>query len=178
MARLRSIEPSEAEGRAKELFSGPLKSMQINIFKGMVNSPAAVEAYLGMAGALAKASLSAAEREMIALAISEANQCAYCLAAHTAIGKGAGLSDASVLESRRGHLPADARADAIVKFALKVHEKRGFVSDGDLADFRSAGFGDGHIAEVVAVYAQTVFTNVFNHVNQTAVDFPAAPAIR
>jgi hypothetical protein len=51
------------------------------------------------------------------------------------------------------------------------------VSDADLASFRKAGYGDGHVAEVVACYALNVFTNYFNHVNDTAIDFPAAPAI-
>ena len=64
-----------------------------------------------------------------------------------------------------------------MKFTLAVHEKRGFVSEADLAAFRKAGYTDGHVAEVVACYALNVFTNTFNHVNDTAVDFPAAPVL-
>jgi len=177
MSRLKPIDPAQAKGRAKELFDGPLKGKHFNIFKSMANSPAAVEAYLGMSTALAKGSLTAAERELIALALSEANQCEYCIAAHTAIGKGAGLSDAATLAARRGHIESDPRQDALVKFALRLHEKRGWVSDEDLQTFRSAGFTDAHIAEVIAVYAHTLFTNYFNHVNSTPVDFPIPASI-
>jgi AhpD family alkylhydroperoxidase len=113
---------------------------------------------------------------LIALSVGQANNCGYCVAAHTAIGAGAGLSADQILAARRGSV-ADAKHDALVKFTLALHEKRGFVSDADLASFRKAGYGDGHVAEVVACYALNVFTNYFNHVNDTAIDFPAAPAI-
>lgn len=178
MPRLKPIEPAEAQGRAKELFEGPLKAAPLNIFKSMINSPAAVEAYLGMSAALAKGGLSEQEREEIALSISEANQCTYCVAAHSALGKKAGLTDTRVLAARRGHVEGDAKHDALVKFALKLHEKRGWLSDEDLQHFRAAGYTDAHAAEAIAVYAQTIFTNYFNHVNATAVDFPAATPLR
>ncbi|MSR64085.1 MAG: carboxymuconolactone decarboxylase family protein, partial [Planctomycetes bacterium] len=54
---------------------------------------------------------------------------------------------------------------------------RGLVSASDLAAVRAAGFGDDAIAEVVANVALNLFTNYFNHVAGTAVDFPAAPAL-
>lgn len=177
MPRLKVIDPAKAEGRAKELFDGPLKGKHLNIFKGMANAPAVLDAYLAFSGALAKGRLTAAERELIALAIAEANSCDYCRAAHTAIGKGAGLSDADTVAARRGALTSNPRQDALVKFALKLHEKKGSVSDRDLEDFRSAGFDDQYITEVVGNYALNVLTNYFNHVNDTAVDFPRPPAI-
>jgi alkylhydroperoxidase family enzyme len=67
--------------------------------------------------------------------------------------------------------------NALAKFSLAIHEKRGFVSDADVAAFKTAGYGEAHIAEVVANYALAVYTNYFNHVNLTAVDFPAASKI-
>lgn len=176
MPRLAPIDPTKATGRAKEIFEGPLKGKHFNIFKSMANSPAALDVYLGMAGALSKASLSDKEREVVQLAVGEANNCGYCLAAHTAIGKGAGLTELQTIEARRGTL-ADARLNALAKFALALHEKRGFVSDADVAAFHEAGFSPAHLAEVVATYALAVYTNYFNHVNQTPVDFPLAPKI-
>ncbi len=177
MPRLNVVDPAKAEGRAKELFDGPLKDKRLNIFKGMANAPAALDAYLAFSGALAKGRLKASERELIALAIAEANICDYCRAAHTAIGKGAGLTDAQTVAARRGAIADDPRQDALVKFALKLHEKRGTVSDQDLQDFRAAGFDDGHITEVIANYALNLYTNYFNHVNDTAVDFPSPPSL-
>ncbi len=176
MSRLPAVNPATATGRVKEVFEGPLKGKHFNIFKSMANSPAALDVYLGMAGALEKATLSAKEREVIQLAVGEANNCGYCVAAHTLIGKGAGLSEAQTVEARRGHL-ADAKLNALASFSLAIHEKKGHVSDADVSAFKAAGYGDGAVAEVVAVYALAVYTNYFNHVNATAVDFPAPPGI-
>lgn len=176
MPRLSVIEPTKATGRAKELFEGPLKGKSFNIFKGMANSPAALEFYTATSQALAGAGLSASEREVIQLAFAEANSCEYCTAAHSAIAKMVGLSEAQALEARRGTM-TDPRLNALAHFALAIHEKKGFVSDEDLSRFRAAGFTDGHVAEVVAVYAQAIFTNYFNHVNRTEVDFPPVPSI-
>lgn len=176
MARIAPIDPATATGRAREIFDGPLKGKHFNMFRSMAQEPAALQAYLGMAGALSHGCLSAKEREVVQLAIGEANGCAYCVAAHTAIGRGAGLSDEQMIAARRGSL-ADARLNALVRFATAIHEKKGHVSDADLAAFRGEGFGDAHIAQVVAEYGLAVFTNTFNHVAQPAVDFPAAPSV-
>jgi AhpD family alkylhydroperoxidase len=167
MGRLTTIDPAQATGKVKEIFEGPLKGKTFNLFKAMANSPAALEAYLGLSGK---------EREIIQLTIGEANNCGYCVAAHTAIGKGLGLSEAQTIEARRGKL-TDPKLNALTRFTLAVHEKKGFVSSEDLAAFKSAGYNDGHVAEVVAGYALAVYTNTFNHLNETAIDFPAPPKI-
>lgn len=176
MPRLQVIEPANAEGKAKELFDGPLKGKHINIFKGMANSGAALDAYVQLSGALASGKLSGAERETIALALAEANDCDYCRAAHTAIGKTVGLSEEQTVAARRGALD-DAKLNALATFARQLHERRGFVTDDELNAFRSAGYDDGHTAEVVANYALNTYTNYFNHVNDTAIDFPKVPAL-
>lgn len=176
MPRLKPVDPVTATGRVKEVFEGALRGKTFNIFKAMANSPAALDFYLAMNGALSKASLSATEREVIQLAIAKANGCDYCQAAHSAIGKGAGMSEELILDARRGR-PKDPKLAAVARFALALHEKKGFVTDEDVEAFRAAGYGDAALAEVVAVYAAAVFTNYFNHMNGTAVDFPAAPAL-
>jgi len=177
MTRLAIVDPASASGRAKEILDGPLKGKHFNIFKGMANSGAALDAYVSMSGALSRGLLTAAEREAIALAVAEANQCDYCLAAHTALAKAAGLAEARTLEARRGSIPGDPKLDALVKFAMRLHEKKGFVSDADLQTVRAAGYTDAHIVEIIANYALNIFTNYFNHVNRTAVDFPAPPLL-
>lgn len=173
MPRLAAVDPHNASGRVRELFDGPLHGKHFNIFKGLANSPAALDAYLAFSGALSKGSLTAAEREAVALAIGEANQCEYCVAAHSALAKGAGLPQAHALGARRGSIPDARKLDALVKFALRLHEKKGSVSDADLQTFKEAGYTDAHAVEVVANYALNIFTNYFNHLNQTAVDFPS-----
>lgn len=176
MARITPVDPAHASGRAKEIFEGPLKGKHFNIFKGMAVSPAMLDMYLGIGGAMKNASLSTKEQEVIQLAIAEAVQCDYCAAAHTAIGKSAGLTEQQTIEARRGHM-ADAKLNALAKFAIAVHEKRGYVSDADVAAFRAAGYGDQQMAEVVGSYTQMIFTSTFNHLNDTPVDFPAAPRL-
>lgn len=177
MARLNSVDPAAATGKAKEIFEGPLKGKAFNIYKAMANSPAALSAYLGLAGALKQASLSSKEQEIIQLVVGEANGCDYCVAAHTMLGQGAGLSEAQTKDARRGHVSGDAKLDALARFAATLHEKKGWVGDEDLKKIRDAGYNDGHIAEAVAVYALATFTNYFNHVNHSELDFPKAPAL-
>ena len=175
MARLPVVDPTHES--VKSIFEGPLKGKEINIFKGMANSPAVLNLYLSMAGAMEKFYLSAAEREVIQLVAAEANSCDYCTAAHTMIGKGAGLSEEQTVEARQGKITGDAKLNALAQFATALHEKKGFVSDEDLAAFKGAGFDDGAVVEAVAVYALATFTNYFNHANETAVDFPTPPAV-
>jgi AhpD family alkylhydroperoxidase len=172
MPRLPVIDPANPTVTStKAIFDGPLKGKHINIFKGLANSHAALEAYVSFSGALAHGLFSAQERELIALAVGEANNCGYCVAAHTVIGKGAGLNEQQTLDARRGS-PTDAKHKALTTFVLALHAKRGLVSDSDLAAFKAAGYTDGHVAESVANYALNIFTNYFNHTNDTTIDFP------
>lgn len=149
-----------------------------NMFRTIAHSPAALEGYLGLTGALAKGSLDAATRERIALAVAEFNGCNYCLAAHSYIGKNlAKLSDSEIEANRRGR-SSDARADAAVIFAVKVVSTRGQVSEADLAAVRAAGLTEADIIEIIAHVALNTLTNYVNEVAATAVDFPAANALK
>ncbi len=177
MPRLNVIEPEQASGKAKELLDGPLKEKQLNIFKAMLNSPAATQAYLKMGEALSNGALGAREREIVQLAVSQENGCNYCLAAHTMLGTNAGLSEQQTLGARKGSIQDDPKLDALAKFAKALHEKKGFVSDDDLKRFRDAGWDDAAIVETVANYAQATFSNYFNHVHESPVDLPEAPAL-
>jgi uncharacterized peroxidase-related enzyme len=176
MNRLGQVDPATVTGPVREIFDGPLKGKHFNIFKSMGHSHAALQMYLAMNGALAHSTLSPAEKEVIQLTVGEANNCQYCVAAHTAIGKMSGLSTEQTVEARRGAM-SDAKLNALARFALAIHETNGFVSDQDLAQFKAAGYTHAQVAEVVAVYALAIYTNTFNHVNDTVSDFPAAPRI-
>lgn len=50
---------------------------------------------------------------------------------------------------------------------------RGFVEDSDIEAVRAAGYGDGEIGEIIGAVALNIFTNYFNSVARTEVDFPA-----
>ena len=135
-----------------------------------------LRSYLQLSAAVGKGTLPARLREQIALAVAQANECDYCLAAHFAVGRMVGLTAEQIRDSRLG-TAVDPKADALIRFALKVVEARGAVGDDDLAAVRSAGFDDAAIAEVVANVALHVFTNYFNRLAETDLDFPAAPAL-
>jgi uncharacterized peroxidase-related enzyme len=178
MSRIHQIAPDSATGKAKELLDAVKGKLGLvpNITRAMANSPAVLEGYLGLSGALGKGSLSAKNREQIALAVGQANQCDYCLAAHSAIGKMVGLTSDQILDSRRG-TAIDPKSDAVIRFARKLVDERGRVSDADVAEVRAAGLDDGGIAEVVANVALNIFTNYFNHVAETDIDFPKVEPI-
>ena len=178
MSRIHQIAPDSATGKAKELLDAVKGKIGLvpNITRAMANSPAALEGYLGLSGALGKGSLSAKNREQIALAVGQANQCDYCLAGHSAIGKMVGLTPDQILDSRRG-TAIDPKSDAVIRFARKLVDERGRVSDADVAEVRAAGLDDGAIAEVVANVALNIFTNYFNHVAETDIDFPKVEPI-
>ncbi len=178
MSTFTLVTPETADGPAKELLVAVKAKMGRvpNMTRAMARAPAVLDAYLQMSGALAKGALAAKTREQIALTVGQANRCDYCLAAHSAIGKMVGLAPDQILAARQSHAD-DASTAALLRFAAAVVEKRGLVNAEDQAAVRSAGFGDDAIAEVVANVALNVFTNYFNHVAGTAVDFPAAPAL-
>ncbi|AVP96353.1 alkylhydroperoxidase [Ahniella affigens] len=143
-----------------------------NLFRLVSNSPAALEGYLGLSGALGKGSLSAPTRERIALAVAEINGCAYCLSAHTYLGRNlAKLDDAEIAANRSGS-SKDPKAAAAVAFAAKVTEQRGKVSADDVAAVKAAGYGDAEIVEIVQHVALNTWTNYINEVAKTEIDFP------
>jgi uncharacterized peroxidase-related enzyme len=145
-----------------------------NLFRLVANSPAALEGYLGLSGALAKGSLPAQTRERIALAVAQINGCDYCLSAHGELGrKLAKLSDAEIAANRHGG-SLDPQADAAVRFAAKVVRERGHVSDADLQAVRMAGYDDAQIVEIVQHVALNTWTNYVNEVAKTEIDFPVA----
>jgi uncharacterized peroxidase-related enzyme len=147
-----------------------------NLFRLVASSPAALEGYLGLSGALAKGELPAPTRERIALAVAEINGCDYCLSAHTHLGRTfAKLDDAEIAANRRG-TSGDAKADAAVRFAARVTRLRGHVSAEDFAAVRSAGYSDAQIVEIVQHVALNTWTNYINTVGQTEIDFPVVRA--
>ena len=143
-----------------------------NLFRLVSNSPAALEGYLGMSGALGKGALPAPTRERIALAVAEINGCSYCLSAHTYLGKNvAKLDDAEIAANRSG-ASNDPKADAAVRFAAKVTELRGHVSNEDVLAVKNAGYTDAQIVEIIQHVALNTWTNYINEVAKTEIDFP------
>jgi uncharacterized peroxidase-related enzyme len=173
MSRIPAINPSEATGKVKELLDAVQIKLGVtpNMARTMAQSLAVLEAYINFSNALGKGKLKAKVREQIALVSAEANQCGYCAAAHTAIGKMVGLNEDAILAAREASAE-DAKTDAALKFARAIVERRGAVSDADLEAVKNAGFSEGEIAEVIANVALNIFTNYFNETAKTEIDFP------
>lgn len=173
MARLTTIDPNTAQGKAKELLGAVKAKLGLtpNMMKTMAHAPSVLEGYLNFSGSLGHGELSGKLREQIAIVVAETNDCSYCLAAHTVIGKMVGLTPVELASSRRGD-SADAKTTAALRFAQRVVVTNGSVSDEDFRAIRAAGYSDGQIAEIIANVALNIFTNIFNKSLDVEVDFP------
>jgi uncharacterized peroxidase-related enzyme len=146
-----------------------------NMFRLFSSSPAALKGLTSLSGALTK-SLDVKTRERIALAVAQVNGCDYCLSAHTYLGLNlAKISPEEVALNRKGS-SSDPKADSAVRFAAKVTETRGHVSDEDLVAVRKAGYSDAQVLEIVGLVVENVFTNFVNEVAKTDIDFPVVRA--
>ncbi|HJU38332.1 MAG TPA: peroxidase-related enzyme [Tahibacter sp.] len=142
-----------------------------NLFLTLAHTPVALNAYQQLAALTAGGKLKPRQREFIALAVGEANDCTYCVAAHGAIAKRLGVKPEQIDLARDGRAedPHDA---AVLALARRIVETRGKVPTADLDAFKAAGFGDGDILEVLVNVAQNIFSNYANHIARTEVDFP------
>ena len=178
MARIAPVNPATATGKAKTLLDAVKQKLGMvpNMMSTMAQSPAALDGYLAFSGALSSGLLDAKLREQISLVVGQNNACDYCLSAHSAIGKMVGLQPADITAARTGQA-SDPRRAAALSLASRIVETRGNLKDADVQAARGAGLGDGEIAEVVANVALNIYTNYFNHIAATEIDFPKAPAL-
>jgi AhpD family alkylhydroperoxidase len=179
MPRLNVVTPALATGATKDLYDAITRALGgvPNIYQGVGNSAPALGAVLGIGEALKRGQLTAAEAEAIKLVVSQTYDCTYCLAAHTLLGKKAGLSDEDAVNIRRG-FSGQPKIAALVSFVTAVIQPAARLSDGALHAIKAAGYNDAQITEALLVIAQTVFTTLFNRVHQTPLDFPAAPSLQ
>ena len=147
-----------------------------NLFRMVANSPAALEGYVSLLGALGRGTLPVATHERIALAVAELNSCDYCLSAHTYLGKNVAKLDDAELAANRAGASNDPKAAAAVRFAVTVLRQRGHVGDEDMRAVRVAGYTDGEIVEIVQHVALNTWTNYINSVARTVIDFPVVSA--
>lgn len=143
-----------------------------NLFRVVSNSPAALEGYLGMSGALSKGELPADTRERIALAVAELNKCGYCLSAHSVFASGLAKLSANEIAANRKGGSTDPKADAAVRFAAAVVTNRGRISENAFQGVKLAGYTDAQIIEIVMHVALNTWTNYINNVAETVIDFP------
>ncbi|MDR5815733.1 MULTISPECIES: carboxymuconolactone decarboxylase family protein [unclassified Caballeronia] len=144
-----------------------------NLFAALGHlAPETLNAALDAEGALASGSLSKQDLETIKLLVSEQTGCDYCVAAHVMLGKMTGLAPEALKKIRAGQPTGDARRDALIRFVLNLQTTRGTIPEAELSAIRAAGYSDTQLAEISLAIAMTIFTNTFNRINDTDVDFP------
>lgn len=142
-----------------------------NMFRAVANSPAALASMWGAFGALGGGTLGAKLGEQIAVAIADQNDCQYCLAAHTALGRKAGASSEEMAAAQAGQ-SYDPKTAAALHFAVTVVRQRAKITAADVDALRTAGFADGEIMEIMAHVALNLFTNYVNVAFDVPLDFP------
>ena len=176
MSRLSVPSFESATGATAEIYSQIKKAIGSvpNTFAAIgAHGPAALKAVLAADAVLASGSLSKRDQEAIKLVISGVAGCDYCVAAHSLLAKLAGLNPEELKNIRDGEPTGDVKRDALVRFVRKLAATSGTVSDADFAAIKDAGYSDAQLVDISLAFATTVFTNVFNRINDTEIDFPA-----
>lgn len=173
MPRLSPVDRKAASATTRKLLANVEDKLGMvpNLVATMAQSDSVARAYLDLAEALSDGVLAEQLREQIALTVSQANRCDYCVAGHSAVGHSLGLTE-DVLRDARGATSTDRRTESVLQFARRIVDERGAVSDDDMREIRSAGIGEREIVEIVAQVALNVFANYFNLVAKTEIDFP------
>src|SRR5262249_56522578 len=135
--------PEPAPAASRPLLEGIERAFGFvpNLFGVFAESPAALGGALAIFQAFSKSSLSAAEQQLVMLAVSEANDCGYCVAAHSTIAKRMVKVDPALVDAARNREPlSDRKLDALVRFTRRVVEQRGRVADAEVVGFLEAGY--------------------------------------
>jgi len=177
MSRLSVPNLDSATGATAEIY-GQIKKAIGNVpntFAAIgAHGPAALKAVLAADAVLASGGLSKRDQETIKLVISGVAGCDYCVAAHSLLGKLAGLKPEELKKIRDRQPTGDEKRDALIRFVRKLAATSGTVSSADFAAIKAAGYSDAQLVDISLAFATTVFTNVFNRINDTDIDFPAA----
>jgi uncharacterized peroxidase-related enzyme len=176
MSRLSVPRIENATGATAEVYAQLKKAIGSvpNTFAAIgAHGPAALKAILQADGVLASGSLSKRDQETIKLVISGVAGCDYCVAAHSLLGNMAGLKQDELKNIRNGASTGDAKRDALVRFVRRLARTSGTVSESDFEAIKAAGYSDAQLVDISLAFATTVFTNVFNRINDTEIDFPA-----
>ena len=175
MSRIAPVVSSSVDAKVATTLSQVKVSVGMvpNLFATLAHAPVALDGFLSLSKTLSRGRLSARQREILALAVGQENECQYCLSAHTASAKAAGGSEADALKARGGD-GEDPFEDALTSFAKKIVRQRGHVSAEDIESARKAGIHDGLMMEVVANVAVNTLTNYANELAGTEIDFPVA----
>jgi len=146
-----------------------------NLYATYAHSENALKNYLDFANA--KTSLSVKEKEIVNLAVSQVNNCIYCLSAHTALGKMNGFTDEQILEARTGRASFDSKLDALAKLARNITENRGETDAEVLENYFNAGWTKENLIDTISLVGDKTISNYVHRTTKVPVDFPLAPSL-
>lgn len=146
-----------------------------NLYATFAYSENALGTYLALQSA--KSSLSAKAREVVNLVVSQVNECEYCLAAHTALGKMNGFNDGQIIDIRTGTAPFDAKLDALAKLTRSIAVNRGHADQALVDAFFAAGWTKENLVDAIVTIGDKTVSNYLHATTRVPVDFPAAPAL-
>lgn len=146
-----------------------------NLLGELAAAPVALKAYVLLNELVSESSLSPVAQQVLLVSVSMVNDCHYCVAAHTAGLKMAGLTDDQIEALRAGRPLADAKLDALRVFAMTVVEQRGVIDPSDLKRFVDAGYAREQAFEVLVGVAMKTLSNYTNHIAATPLDEPLKP---
>lgn len=173
MSRITTITNETATPEQAALFDAIQAQIGMvpNFLKVFANSPAALRAFLGLHGIANEGGLDLPTRERIALALAQQNSCEYCLSAHSAIGKKAGLDNSEINANRAGS-SNDSKAAVAVKLARSLAEHSGDITTAELIEARNAGYSDADIVEIITHVGMNILTNILGKASRVEIDFP------
>jgi uncharacterized peroxidase-related enzyme len=176
MSRLTTVNPADATGATADIFAAIKKAVgKVPNAYATVGTlaPEALGSILAVDAVIGKGTLPKPDVEAIRLAVSENAGCDYCVAAHTLMGKMAGLPPEAMRQARAGQDTGDAKRDALLHFVRTLIGTSGTVPASALDAVRAAGYTERQVVEISLVIAQITFTNLMNRINDTTLDFPA-----
>ncbi len=143
-----------------------------NLFATMANSKNGLKNYLDFSNA--KSSLKVKEKEVVNLAVSQVNNCEYCLSAHTAMAKMNSFTEEEIIEFRQGKSSKDSKLDALARLARNITENRGRTTPEVLENFFNNGWTKENLVDVIMIAGDKTVTNYLNNTTHTPIDFPVA----
>jgi len=146
-----------------------------NLYAYFAKNDTALTDYLALQNR--KSTLKAKEREVINLVVSQINECAYCLSAHTVLGKMNGFTDGEILEIRRGSASFDLKLDALVKFVSSAVINRSKPSAESREALFNAGYSEVNMIDIIMVVGDKLISNLMFGATGFKVDFPLAKEI-
>ncbi|CAM2158731.1 Alkylhydroperoxidase like protein, AhpD family (plasmid) [Pararobbsia alpina] len=146
-----------------------------NLFATMAHSGNALASYMALQSA--KSTISGKAREVVNLVVSQVNECEYCLAAHTMVGKMSGFSDEQIIEIRRGRASFDSKLDALARLAQGIAQSRGHVDPAAVEAFFAANWTKENLVDTIVAIGDKTVTNYLHSTTRIPVDFPAAPVL-